>query len=218
MPTIAAITIGQSPRDDIVAELAELIPGATWVQAGALDRLDDAAIHALAARCASFPLVTRLRGGRTVVIGERDLEPLVQGAIGRVERQADVVLVLCAGSLAVTAAAPLVLPARLIEAAVSALAFPSLFVVTPLEGQIAAQQARWRARVERATVVCAPHSGSTDFEALGREARRTGASAVVLDCMGYPLAVKAAVARASGLPTLLVRSLAARVVGELGGV
>jgi protein AroM len=55
----------------------------------------------------------------------------------------------------------------------------------------------------------------TDFEAVGRACRTSGASLVVMDCLGYTLAMKAAVTRASGLPVLLARSLAARLAAEL---
>ena len=218
MAVIGAVTIGQAPRDDTVAELATLVPGVRWIQAGALDGLDDDAIDALAPRRSSFPLITRLRSGRTVVVGQDEIREPVQAAIRRVEPEADLILVLCAGSFQVTARVPLVLPGRLLEATVRALALPSLFVLTPLEAQVPFQEARWRRLVPDASVRCATPYADTGFETLGREARASGASAVALDCMGYSLAMKAAVARASGLPTLLVRSLAARVAAELLGI
>jgi len=64
MKTIAAITIGQSPRDDVIAELVSLVPGVRWVQAGALDGLDIEQIRALEPDPGDRPLVTRLRDGR----------------------------------------------------------------------------------------------------------------------------------------------------------
>jgi len=218
MPVIAAITIGQAPRDDTIAELATLVPGARWVQAGALDGLDDAAIDALAPRSSTFPLVTRLRSGRTVVVGEDAIQAPVQAAIQRIEREADVVVILCSGTFTVSSRVPLIRPGLLLDATVRALDLASLFVLTPLEGQVPAQEARWRAFAPDVWVRCATPFADTDFEALGREARARDASAVVLDCMGYTLAMKAAVARGSGLPTILVRSLAARVAAELLGI
>lgn len=215
MNTIAAVTIGQSPRDDVVAELAAYVPGVSWIQAGALDGLSESTIASLAPREQEVPLVTRLRDGRTVVVGERSLTPYLQAAIGRVDRDATAVVVLCSGKLEVYARAPIVLPGLLVEAVVRTLGITPVAVLTPLAEQLPAQRARWRAIHPGNTVLCASPYGDTDFEAIGRQASFSGASAVVMDCIGYTTAMRAQVARASGRPTLLVRSLAARAAAEL---
>jgi len=110
MPTVAAVTIGQSPRPDAVEEMGRFLPGVSWVETGALDDLDTAAIARLAPDDDDFPLVTRLADGSTTVVGERAITPLMQRAIGRVECAASVVLVMCSGRFEVTSARPLVFP------------------------------------------------------------------------------------------------------------
>jgi len=216
MKTIAAVTIGQSPRNDVVGEMSDLVPGTRWIEAGALDFLDEAAISGLQPRGDSSPLVTRLRSGRTVVVGEHEILDPLQQAVRRVEAEADLVVVLCSGALAIASRVPILFPGALLSATVRALN-PGLrlFVIVPHEAQIPFQQARWRTLGFDATLRAASPYVPADFSAFGREARASGATMILLDCLGYTLTMKAQVAASSGLPVLLVRSLAARVAAEL---
>ncbi len=90
-----------------------------------------------------------------------------------------------------------------------------VLVLTPHEAQVEAQQAHWRAQGVQPVVWFASPYRATDFGALGREAARLGVRAAIFDCFGYQGHMQAAFAASSGLPTLLVRSVAARVIGEL---
>ncbi len=216
MSLIATVTIGQSPREDVVPELSRFVPGARFIEAGALDGLDDDAMARLAPGPDDFPLVTRLRDRRSVVIGEQAITPLVQNAIRGVEREADLVILLCSGEFAIDCRKPLLFPGRVLASTVAAVhGGRPIAVLTPLEAQMHAQGDRWRARGTKASVLFASPYAPTDFAAVGRRARDAGATLVVMDCLGYTLAMKAAVTEASGLPTLLVRSLVARVAAEL---
>lgn len=214
--TIAAVTIGQAPRPDVVSEMSALTPGVGWIEAGALDGFDDAALAAVEARPGDFPLVTRLRSGRTVVVGERAIAPHVEAAVRRVEGEADVVVVLCTGEFRVPCRKPLLIPCRLLTAAVTAVdAGGPVAILTPLADQAPGQALRWRERGLDAHVIVASPYADTDFGAVGRRALELGARLIVMDCLGYSVAMKTAVQSASGRPTVLVRSLVARLAAEL---
>lgn len=216
MSVIACVTIGQSPREDAVPELQRYAPHARFIEAGALDPLDDSAIAARAPRRADFPLVTRLRDGRSVVVGEHAITPLVQDAIRRVEDEADLAIVLCTGEFDVSCRKPLLFPGRILASTVAAVhGDRPVAILAPHDDQVALLADRWRGRGVEATVLSASPYHATDFAAIGRRARDTGAALVVMDCLGYSLAMKSAVAAASGLPVILVRSLVARVAAEL---
>lgn len=216
MSVIAIVTIGQSPREDVVPELQRYLPAARFVEAGALDDLDDRAIAALAPKGDDFPLVTRLRNGRSVVLGEDAITPRMQAAIARLEADADLVIVLCTGEFDVSSRRPLLFPGRILASTVMAVhGGRPIAILAPHDGQVTLVGDRWRKRGVQATVLAASPYAETDFEAVGRHARDAGATLVVMDCLGYSLAMKAAVTRGSGLPALLVRSLAARVAAEL---
>lgn len=102
-PSIAFISIGQAPREDVVPEmlsLAGVFPGAVAVhEYGALDGLDAAGIAAGAPRPREPVLYTRLADGRHVTIGAgflaRRLEPLLH----RVDTQGHALAVLLSTSL-----------------------------------------------------------------------------------------------------------------------
>jgi len=197
-----------------VPEMSRLVPGSRWTEAGALDDLDAAAIRALAPAATDFPLVTRLRTGETTVVGEHAILPLLQRAVDRLE--ADLVIVLCSGDFSLRAHVPILFPGRLLAAAVRAVyGGRRIAVLTPHAGQVRQQEDRWGRQGVEAFVLHASPYGPTDFEAVGVEARARAASAIVLDCLGYTLAMKAAVSKASGLPAVLVRSLTARIAAEL---
>lgn len=216
MSIIAVVTIGQSPRDDVVPELQRCLPGARFIEAGALDDLDDRAIEALAPRGDDFPLVTRLRDRRSVVVGEHAITPRLQAAITCLEVEADLAIVLCTGEFDLRSRKPLLFPGRILATTVTAVhGGRPVAVLAPHRHQVEQVGARWRAKGVRATVLAASPYEETDFEAVGRRARDAGAALVVMDCLGYSLAMKAAVMRGSGLPALLVRTLVARVAAEL---
>ncbi len=214
--TIASITIGQSPRADLLAELRPAVPAAHWREFGALDALDDHAIADLAPEVGDFPLVTRLRSGRTVVVGTRAVRARLQDIVDEASAGADLIVLLCSGPLEIRSHRPTLQPDRLLTATVGALmTAQTVAVLTPSPEQVDSQDRRWRAAGVTPLLLPASPWDDTDFAALGRKAREGGAGLAVLDCMAYSAEMKAAVATASGLPTVLVRSLVSRVAAEL---
>jgi protein AroM len=213
---VAAVTVGQAPREDILDEMRALAPHVRWIQQGALDGIDESGLASLAPSGGEFPLVTRMRAGRPVIVGEQAVRPLVQQAVDCIATDADLVVILCSTPLALESPVPVLFPDRLLTAAVGALRLDApIAVLTPREEQIPLQEARWRGLGFRAIVLCASPYGGTDFRRLGRVVRQIGAAAVVLDCLAYSAEMKATLAAASGLPTLLVRSLVANVAAEM---
>ncbi len=67
---ISLVTIGQSPREDVVVSMfGDSVP-ASVIEAGALDELDFSEIAELYPEPGDQPLVTRRRDGSEVVIGK----------------------------------------------------------------------------------------------------------------------------------------------------
>ncbi|MGO3832608.1 MAG: AroM family protein [Microbacteriaceae bacterium] len=107
--TLALVTIGQAPRDDVTPDIAPLLEGYRVIETGALDELSAAEIAALAPAPGEGVLVSRLRGGGSAVLAEDRLHPLIQAAVDRaVAAGATAVLVICTGDLVgITAPVPL---------------------------------------------------------------------------------------------------------------
>lgn len=212
----AAVTLGQSPRDDILDEIRAMVPQVDWIERGALDATDESKLAELAPRDGEFPIITRLRSGRTVLVGEAAIAPLVQKAADEAGRDAAILVVLCSGPLSIRASIPVLVPERILAAMVQAV-HPNApaAIVTPAAEQITAQKARWRSFGVEPIVLPASPYAPEDFAEIGRMARESGARFIVLDCLGYSMKMKEAVARSSGLPVILARSLVARMTAEL---
>ena len=65
VPLLGIVTIGQSPRPDLVSAFAAFAPGARVEVRGALDGMATDAIDALARRDTDYPLLVRLTDGST---------------------------------------------------------------------------------------------------------------------------------------------------------
>ena len=101
MRTVHFLTIGQSPRPDVVPEilgmLGDAAAGIFPVEAGALDGLSREQVRAGAPRDGEMPLVSRLRTGEEVVIGEDFAEERMAALLSRIPA-GDVTTILCTGS------------------------------------------------------------------------------------------------------------------------
>ena len=99
-PVVGLVTIGQSPRPDIVPDMAAIIgPGVDIREAGALDGLTRAEVDALKPTGDDEILVTRLTDGTGVFVGKQKIVRLVEERIARLERDgAQLTALLCTGA------------------------------------------------------------------------------------------------------------------------
>jgi protein AroM len=219
--TLGVVTVGQAPRDDLVPELTPLLPPCRIVQRGALDGLTHAEIDALAPAPEEHALVSRLADGRGVVFGHDSALPLVERAVARAEDDgADAVLVVCSGSFPpLPHRRPLLLTEALAHHAVAGLAAGArVGIVRPLASQVEDGRAAWRRTLGTpvaAATSASPYTDTPDTIAARAEAIADRCDLIVLDCVGFDGAMRATAARACGRPVLLVRTLAARLAGEL---
>lgn len=219
LPRIAAITIGQSPRPDIIPELRTLIgKPVEIVELGALDGLELAAIEKLAPPAGEFPLVTRLRDARSVRLRQAWVEDRLQECISQVEPEVELILLLCTGSFRLfRAQKPILFPGQLLMAITRSIAADKrLGVLTPDPGQQAEQLRRWREVSPEVIIQSAnPYEPGKAIELAARELAAAACAVVVMDCLGYTLAMQTLVRQIVQKPVLLARSVLARVAAEL---
>ncbi|WP_329001954.1 AroM family protein [Kribbella sp. NBC_00709] len=221
MTVLGVVTIGQSPRSDMVPEMMRWLPSSVEVrERGALDGLSSADLTTLAPKPADETLTTRLRDGSSVVIGRAGILPRLQAAIDILEAGgADVVLIVCTGEFpAFRHSRPLLSAGPLLAAGLSALAGDSLVgVICPLAEQEQQSYEKFAHLDQKIKVAWAtPYQpGVTELEKAATELAAEGAQLLVLDCMGYTEEHRQAAAAASGLPVILSRSLVARLTAEL---
>lgn len=217
---LGAVTIGQSPRTDIIPDLRTVLgEEIEIVEAGALDRLSGREVEQLAPGDGDQVLVTRLRDGTGARIAHQHVVPLLQARLLELAPHVDAVLLLCTGSFdPFPLSRPILYPERLVLAMAQAVAPRHLGIITPDPHQMDEQQQRWRSVAGRITVLPAsPYVSAETLPALGADLARKGADLIVLDSLGYSLAMKAAVRRAAARPVLLPRTVLARAAAELLG-
>ena len=191
---VGAVTIGQTPRPDLLEPLLARLPaGFAVIEVGALDPLgpDDLPKGGEGA----YPLTTRLRDGRPVTLDEAFLAPLVQAAVDEAERRgATTTLLLCAGGFPdVRARGVIVRPFDAAAVELRALGAARIVVAVPIDVQVAPSERKWRgAGFDPVVLVGSPAA----LDAA------TGTGAVVLDFVGHPVADVAALRAALTVPLI----------------
>ena len=91
-----------------------------------------------------------------------------------------------------------------------------LGVFTPDVDQVPQSTKRWTGVGSALRVVPAsPYGAAEAIHEAARGLRDWGAQVVVMDCIGYTLAMKQAVKEITGIPVILARSILSRVLAEL---
>src|SRR5215470_19435392 len=219
---IGLVTVGQSPRADIVPDMAAIIgPGIDIREAGALDGLSRAEVDALKPTGDDEILVTRLQDGTGVFVGKQKIVRLVEERIAHLEREgAQLTALLCTGAFPpLRASRSLIQPQPVLFGTLRGMSWPGrLGVVTPSVPHVPQTEARWRR--DGFDPVVAPLSPyeEEDPAAIRRAAdamRAGGAGLVVMDCMGFRRKTRDELRALTGVPVLLANLLVARVIAEL---
>jgi protein AroM len=219
---IAAFTIGQSPRMDVVPEMLDVLgPDVQILEAGALDGLSAEEVAELRPRAGDYVLVTRMRDGSSVQIAEHHILPRMQGQIDRlVEEGAEVVALLCTGEFpGFTCSRLLLEPQRLLHHFVAGVGRGRrVGAVVPAPEQIEQGTRRWREVANEVQVEAAtPYGDVVELERATRRLKDGGAELIVLDCIGFTGAMKRLTTELAGVPVVLPRTVLARTIGELLG-
>ena len=222
---VGLVTIGQSPRVDVVPDIATILgSGVTVRERGALDGLTRAEIASLAPGPGDGILVTRLADCSHVFVAKRHVVNRVQAAIGELERSGvTMTALLCTGPFPELAASRLlVLPHQVLLGVLRALRWPGrLGIVTPSVEHVPQTEARWRGDGFDPVVVPLSPSEEESPAEIARTAdalRAARAGLVALDCMGFRRKTRDEIQRLTGAPVLLANLLVARVIAEACGV
>lgn len=222
---VGMVTIGQSPRDDLVPDIKRLGGiEAEIIECGALDGLSLSEIKQLAPQEGEYPLAVRLKDGTPAMLSRDRLFPRMQKCIDSlVEKGADVVLILCFGEWPTFKSTKLVVrPLELLCAFVSTLTDRGdrIGVVVPAEGQIDEFEKKLSHEgVAVKAVYASPYSPQAlDEVASAAEAlRESKIDVVAMACPGYTLEMKAIVQQITGKSVVLARSMMGYMAKELGG-
>ncbi len=215
MTILPVFVIGQAPRPDLAAEIAAAVPGLTIAMRGALDGLSRAEIATLAPHDGADTLFTILPDGDSVSISKaavtERMKALLRGTQGPV-------LLACTGAFKGLPDRPgLVQPSAVLNGLAAAL-LPrgrlGLFVPLPEQAETLGES---RARDGLSVVMrpLRPQSDAATREAAMAAMAREKPDLLVLDCISYTRADKAAAVAAMDCPVLLSVAVAARAAACL---
>lgn len=217
MGRVGLVTIGQSPRVDVVSEMKEVMGERVEIlECGALDKLSREQILELAPRENEEFFVTRLRDGSEVKVAVSRIVPLVQECINTLEPLVDVIGLICTGEFhGIFSKKILIEPSALLINIVKSLSPRRLGVLIPNPRQVSMTNRKWSAITTDIKVVSAsPYTGS-ESEIRQAAAQMVDRDLVVLDCIGYSRRIKKVVAELTGKPVILPRTIIAYTIKEL---
>ena len=214
---LAFVTIGQSPRTDIVPEMLADIGGSVEAhEFGALDDASEDEIRALVPGDGETSFATRLRDGREVTISKERVELRLEDLLERVDGQGfDAVVLLCTGTHVRPLRRTLMIESqRVDDSMVEALATSSqrLGVMLPLARQVEEFPKRHVFSRTPRLVAASPYAG--DDIAAKAEAL-ADCDLVIMHCMGYSEAMRAAARRSIPGPVLLSRRIVSGAVRQI---
>ncbi len=214
---VAFITIGQTPRDDVLGEILPVVGDVIEVvEVGALDGLTNAEIADLAPAAAEPRLCTKLRDGSEVVIAEAWVRQRVQAIVDDLNAaDLDLIVLLCTGDFdGLNSNTLLVESERVVDNTIEALAEGGrrVGVMVPLQAQIEEFQAKTTAYRPACITYASPYMDRR-LAAAGDELKDM--DFIAMHCMGYTDEMRREVVRASGRPALLASRLVANAVAEL---
>ncbi len=213
----AFITIGQSPRPDILDEMRPWWDGLSLdiEEHGVLDGLTPEEIEHLAPGDKDVPLVSRLHDGTEVLLAADSVHHRVEEIVRKLDGGIDVVVLLCTGRFhGLSSKGILVAAGPVVDHGLAAIAesAPSIGVLLPNEGQKASFRCEPAGSRRFLLSHASPYSGDR-FETAARELEE--ADLVVMHCMGYTEPMRRKLAQKTGKPVLLARRMVAAAVAQV---
>ena len=219
---IAFFTIGESPRSDVVPEMAQCLGAHVQIdEFGVLDGLDAAQRAALAPRPGSHCFATRLRSGAQITLDHHATEARLAALMQQADDQGYNVLVpLCTGTVIERMRSLVVEPQQVVDHHVAALSAhcSRLGLIVPLAAQVETFHLAQPVACAVRTLHASPYESDPEIAAAALDAAGRALAdcdLIVMHCMGYSQAMRARVAAASGRPVLLSNRIVADALAQL---
>jgi protein AroM len=219
MKKIGMLTIGQSPRDDILPGFKEILgKGVEIVEAGALDGKTMLDVKKIPLRVEDYILVSRMRDGTEIKITKKYILSLMQEKLDWLESQGvRLTVIMCTGKFPQFRSKGLVVtPMEILKGVLEGcLKEGKLGVVYPTVEQIPMGEKEWSrpgVRVYGDTV--SPYDPK-DIEGLCSRLAAQNLDLVLLNCFGFPTETRMKVAAKTGKPVIQANTMIAHVLAEL---
>lgn len=218
---IGIITIGQSPRTDVVPEMTAFFgEGIEVLERGALDGLTLEQVREYAPDASMVHLCTRMRDGSEVVVAKEKLLPRIQEAIDELNLQrVALILLMCVGEFPQFRSTSLVVePQKIVDHCVEGLIGAShrLGIVIPIPEQEAWVRETFSNLTTSITVtVASPYAEQNDLLAAAAILNKAACDLIVMYCMGFNRQLTRPIREITAKPVIVSSTIVARTVGEL---
>ena len=218
MKKIGMLTIGQSPRADILPGLMEILgKDVEIVEAGALDGKTMEDVKKIPLRVEDYILVSRMRDGTEIKITKKYILPLLQEKLDYLENQGiRLTVVMCTGNFPQFKSKGLVVtPKEILKGVMEgSIKKGRLGVIYPTAEQMPMAEGEWgRPGVEIYADTVSPYEPK-DVEGLCKRLAAQELDLVLLNCFGFPTEIKKKVQKATGKPVVQANTLVAHVLAE----
>lgn len=221
---VGTLTIGQSPRSDVIPELRDVLgPGVEILEKGALDGLSLEEVKAFYPRPNDYILITRMRDGTEVKIAEAQVIGRMKRCVSEFQAEpVEVIILLCTGEFPeIQSKKILVRPDRvMLNVVQSLLRSGRLGVIVPSPDQIPALKRRWeKSNLEVVAEAVSPYTGThEELREKAQEIKASDVDLVILDCIGFGRETRTLFREITKKPVLLPVTTVGRVAREMVGV
>lgn len=188
---IGFITIGQSPRKDIMEDIISILgDGLNIIEVGALDGYSyNDIINKFPLNKDKDILVTKLLDGNEIMINEEYLNPLVQNAINILEsKNVKAIVILCTGDFSnLNSNVTLMKSSDITKMVINNIRRNyNVGIVIPDEKQYEQMKKRWNNNAEDMELVSLfPYGTDAEIDSLAEKIKSKNWDYLFLDCMGY---------------------------------
>ena len=210
-PAIGVLTLGQTPRPDLVEAVQSIVPGAELTIRGGFDGLSMNEIESYrAGQNPEYALMVRLANGETMDVDMYDLLPnLTKQAELLAGDGAQQIVLMCSGGFAeFTSPVPVIRPVALFQAYVGVLAVRKrVGILNPIQAQVAAASTYWQ---KLGYTTFSDHASPFDPDTVRVKAKALGEKDIdclMLDCMSFTHESLRIVQETVSVPVLLPMKL-----------
>lgn len=219
---IGAVTIGQSPRDDITPEIREILgPEVEIVERGALDGLSLKEVNDFYPGPPSPILITRMKDGTEVKVTKEHIVTRLKNCILELEgKGVEISILLCTEDFSEIGSEKILLrPDRILQSMVKAILKQKakLGVIIPSLDQIQATKKKWDNTGFSVVVgAVSPYTGTEkEIIEIANKFKKLRVDLMILDCIGFNRMTKAIFRDVTKKPVLLPRTILGRIVREI---
>ncbi|MFO1442343.1 AroM family protein [Bacillus sp. Bva_UNVM-123] len=219
--SIGIITLGQTPREDMIPAIEGLLPPDTRIiEKGVLDGKSSYELLQFVPEKGQTTLISRLRNGGSAIMAKEKILPIIQKLIDELnDEKVSLIIIACTGKFPLfKSGIPLVYPDHLLNYIVEGLFREgSIGVIVPLQSQVQTIMKKWNDGGFHSIVeCCSPYDFNEEqliraVERLNEESIHT----IVLDFMGYTESMKTIVKNHTTKPVILSRNMIYKVAMEL---